>query len=36
VAEGNMPLGSYLRGHREARLSEGDRELLLEWTREAH
>ena len=28
-----MPLPSYLRGHPEARLSEADRQMLLEWVR---
>ena len=31
LTDGTMPLRSYLLGHREARLSDRDREILLEW-----
>ena len=33
LVDGTMPLPSYLVGHREARLSDMDREVLLEWAR---
>jgi hypothetical protein len=33
LLDGTMPLRSYVRGHREARLSDRDREILLEWVR---
>ncbi|MCK9996617.1 MAG: heme-binding domain-containing protein [Candidatus Krumholzibacteria bacterium] len=33
LMDGTMPLGSYVLGHREARLSDRDREVLLEWVR---
>ena len=35
LTDGSMPLRSYALGHREARLSDRDREILLEWTRTA-
>jgi len=33
LLDGTMPLRSYVMGHREARLSDRDREILLEWVR---
>jgi len=33
IVDGTMPLRSYVLGHREARLSDRDREILLEWAR---
>jgi hypothetical protein len=33
ISEGKMPLRSYTLGHPEARLSDSDREVLLEWIR---
>jgi hypothetical protein len=33
LEDGTMPLRSYVLGHREARLSDGDREILLDWAR---
>ena len=33
LVDGTMPLRSYVLGHREARLSDRDREILLEWAR---
>ena len=33
IMDGTMPLRSYVLGHREARLSDRDREILLEWAR---
>jgi hypothetical protein len=33
LVDGTMPLPSYLVGHREARLSDMDRKVLLEWAR---
>lgn len=33
LVDGTMPLRSYVLGHREARLSDRDREVLLEWVR---
>jgi len=33
IVDGTMPLQSYVLGHREARLSDRDREILLEWAR---
>jgi len=33
LTDGTMPLASYLRGHREARISAEERALLLEWVR---
>jgi hypothetical protein len=33
LLDGTMPLRSYVLGHREARLSDRDREILLEWVR---
>lgn len=36
LTDGTMPLRSYTLGHREARLSDTDREILLEWTRAAY
>jgi len=33
LLDGTMPLWSYVVGHREARLSDRDREILLEWAR---
>lgn len=35
VAEGEMPMLSYVLGHPEARLDEQDRDLLLAWARTA-
>lgn len=34
LVDGSMPPGGYVLGHREARLGDGDREILLEWARE--
>ncbi len=33
LVDGTMPLRSYVLGHREAGLSDRDREILLEWAR---
>jgi len=33
LEDGTMPLRSYVLGHREARLSDREREILLEWAR---
>ena len=33
IVDKSMPLRSYVLGHREARLSDRDREILLEWAR---
>ncbi len=33
IVDGTMPLRSYVLGHREARISDRDREILLEWAR---
>lgn len=33
LEDGDMPLRSYVMGHPEARLSDRDREILLEWVR---
>ncbi len=36
LTDSTMPLRSYTLGHREARLSDTDREILLEWARAAY
>ena len=33
VREGKMPLGSYVRGHKEAALDDAERDVLLRWAR---
>ncbi|MEN8006362.1 MAG: heme-binding domain-containing protein [Candidatus Krumholzibacteriota bacterium] len=36
LVDGTMPLRGYVLGHREARLSDRDRDILLEWAREGY
>ena len=34
IVDGTMPLGSYVLGHPEARLTDGEKQKILDWARE--